>query len=124
MRIETVHTYYCEICGAAFNDEQECLRHEERENLLRECRFWDDDCREVNIDNLDCNSNDAWYIYAPTQAHVKAVNAWLYSQDAQTIEYDGSKFYFYDDCDTWVSLSNLKKRLEDMEEMAAKGART
>lgn len=117
MRTEVIHKYYCEICGAEFDNKLLCEQHEDAEKLLLECRFWDDDRNRVDITDLDCSSNEVYYINIPSSRHADAVNYWLNDQGAYTIEYIQCGLYFYEEGMGWAHISVLRRALIQLEEM-------
>lgn len=108
MRTKVETTYICEICGAEFNDEEECLNHEIRERLLLECRFWNSDRDELKIEDWDCSSDAVFFFYAPTEEHFMVVNNWFEDggfETAKNIEpEDRQGLFLYEN--GWENLDN------------------
>lgn len=114
MRTKVETTYICEICGATFNSESMCRNHEENEKLLLECRFWDSDRNELKVKNWDYECpEDAYYLYAPTEAHLKAVNKWFgdYSLE-QIISNHVSGVFTYKS--KWINIDELIEKYTNL----------
>lgn len=117
MRTEVVYRYFCEICGAEFDSKVICEEHENAEKLLLECRFWDSDYNRLSITDLDCQSDEVWYMDIPSKQHADAVNYWFDNEGAQAVEYTQCGMYFYEDDMGWSHISVLRRILIQLEEM-------
>lgn len=109
-------TYICDYCGEAFDDEDSCLIHEEREKhkkFKNRVAFFDGDGNQVG--DSDC----AFTIWIADKEAFGYVNELLFEDNATIpLDFEGKEFpntFYYDENADWRCLSddvNTLLRLE------------
>lgn len=114
-------TYICEICGKQYESNDEAIKCENThrvEAIKDSVWLWSYNFNPIDITDFGAYE-DAVYAYASDFESIEICNdLWenFLGLDSPFCNGNETGFYYFDDNDTWKSITQVRNRLDEIEE--------